>query len=368
MENYGLKESIFTVARLSGGPKEIGTALARYLAKAKSGYFDWFKNLSFKPSPGGFRDLAGLEAACGQACPGITEEIAGFAAEAGIPMENIAFWMESGLRGANCSHAAVSPRASRTGAPLVMRSYEWNDTQDDLTLCVTKKTGAYAHIGCSIMTFGRMDGMNEKGLSVTMSGGMAAGLPPDWNYKKGLNFWIIIRGMLERCADLGEAVSMLAENVPTGNHCLILADKTGRATLAEMSGGEIVFKERGEDNFIAEVNHFKLAPLKDKNKIEFVLDGSVPRLAFIEKTLKEAGADICPDILKGLLAGRAPNGCFGPWYSQGFGTLWASVFDLEKLSAEYCFGSPGFNPWRTFDFSPGGPQFEAIETVFAELS
>ena len=39
---------------------------------------------------------------------------------------------------------------------------------------------------------------------------------------------------------------------------------------------------------------------------------------------------------------------FGPFYSDGFGTLWSMIFDLTDGEVEICFGAPGFNPWYTF--------------------
>jgi predicted choloylglycine hydrolase len=365
MDEYVIEKAPFGFGRISGSAREMGMKLGRWLKEARPAMAAFYAQERFIPASRGFKDFAELEAACERACPGIVEEIGGFADSLGIDPERVAFWSFSALKGANCSHAAISPGASATGTALAMRSYEWKPEEDDLLLLVTRKKGAYAHLGCSCILFGRMDGMNEKGLSVTMSGGMAAGLPPEWNYKTGLNFWVVIRGMLERCASVREGLEFLRGNLPTGNHSLILADASGEALLAEMSGGQLATKDRGSDPFIASVNHFRLEPLALKNKHDFILAGSVPRLAFIEKTLAQAKPRVSSGDLKKLLAGEAPMGCFGPWYSQGFGTLWASIFDLGKKRAEYCFGAPGFGAWEEFGLE-GRDGFETREAVFAK--
>jgi predicted choloylglycine hydrolase len=365
MEGYAIEKARFGVARLCGTGREIGRSLGRWLRESRPEAAGSLIGAAFEPRAKGFRGMDELARLCETACPGMVEEIEGFAEALGVASDRVAFWAWTSLKGANCSHAAVSPAMSATGTPLVMRSYEWRPDQDDLTLCVTKKEGAYAHIGCSSLVFGRMDGMNEKGLSVTMSGGMAAGLPHEWNYRKGLNFWVALRGMLERCADSGEALSFLRACVPTGNHCFIVADSKGKAVLAEMSGGELATREMGGEGYIAEANHFTLPGMAERNKHDFILAGSVPRLAYIGKAISGALPRVTPGDLKELLKGEAPNGCFGPWYSEGFGTLWASVFDLGARRAEYCFGAPGFGPWESFGLD--GPEgFEEREAVFAK--
>jgi predicted choloylglycine hydrolase len=364
MSDYDITTSAFHVARLAGTGREMGRSLGRWLKSEKPGFFEFFTRGGFHPESKGFGGWGELKAICERACPGILEEIEGFAEAVGVDDERLAFWDWTALPAGNCSHAAVAPKESATGTALVMRSYEWKPEEDDLTLCVTRRQGAFAHIGCSAGVFGRMDGMNERGFSVTMSGGMAAGLPAEWRYRKGLIFWVVIRGMLDNCADVAAGLAFLRENVPTGNHCFILADRSGRAALAEMSGGELAVREMEDDPFLVSVNHFVVPPLDRKNKLDFILEGSVPRRAFIEKILRSALPRIGVPDLKKLLAGEAPNGCFGPWYAQGFGTLWASIFDLGKGEAEYCFGAPGFGTWKTFGFD-GTAGFERHEAVFA---
>lgn len=354
MEKPHIEESRFFKAGLAGSSREIGAVLAREILAHNSEYAEFLKTRPFEPDARYWKDFDELYASCEAACPGIGEEIAGFAGELGVAPEAIAFWNFTALKGANCSHAAILPSASANGHPLVIRSYEWNPWEDDLTLASTAVTGSYRHIGCTGVVFGRMDGMNEEGLSVTMSGGMAAGLPQDWHYKKGLNFWIVIRGLLERCRDITDAKSFLLEHLPTGNHMFILADSSGKALLVEMQGGDLGFRE-ALDGLLVETNHYTTAPLSSRNRLDFIMNLSKPRLDFLERKLGEARGAIDRESLQNLMAGRVPEGCFGPWYKGGFGTLWQSVYDLEDRRCWFCLGSPGQNPWQEvrFDLAPG---------------
>ena len=133
----------------------------------------------------------------------------------GVPIEKIMFYDMSHLVQANCSHMVVLPPLTLDGHLLVGRSYEWKPEEEDLRLCTTQVQGRARHIGFSLLLFGRMEGMNEHGLSLTMSGGMAAGLPHEWTKRTGLNFWVVQRGILENCRDLGDALEMLRACPPT---------------------------------------------------------------------------------------------------------------------------------------------------------
>jgi predicted choloylglycine hydrolase len=177
MNGYDIARANFHVARLSGSGREIGQSLGQWLKETNPGFVAFFTRERFSPESKGFDGFKELKDSCDRACPGILGEIVGFAEAIGAENESVAFWAWSALPGSNCSHAPVAPRASATGTALVMRSYERRPGEDDLLLCVTRRMGAHAHLGCSMALYGRMDGMNEKGFSVTISGGMAAVTP-----------------------------------------------------------------------------------------------------------------------------------------------------------------------------------------------
>jgi predicted choloylglycine hydrolase len=106
-------------------------------------------------------------------CPGLNEEIAGFAEALAVPPEQIVFhalsWDSRGPAvSGHCSHAVVR---TRDGHVRVARNYDFNPAMSDLGLVTARIEGRAAHIGFSEVLFGRDDGLNEHGLCVTMSAG-----------------------------------------------------------------------------------------------------------------------------------------------------------------------------------------------------
>ena len=82
-------------------------------------------------------------------CPGLNEEIQGLADALDMPPAHVVYYAQTYLRQGHCSHMAVLPGLSASGHVLLGRSYEFDDTMDDLQLCTTHVTGKYAHVGFS---------------------------------------------------------------------------------------------------------------------------------------------------------------------------------------------------------------------------
>lgn len=106
-------------------------------------------------------------------CPGISEEIVGFADALKVNTEQIAYYAMTYLL-PRCSQIALLPNMTAQNKPLLARNYEFNHQIEDFVLVRTSVTGKYTHMGTSTMSFGRDDGFNEHGLAVTMS---ACGFP-----------------------------------------------------------------------------------------------------------------------------------------------------------------------------------------------
>lgn len=60
------------------------------------------------------------------------------------------------------------------GHTRIARSYEFTIDDEDLTVYRTSPEGGYAHVEGSIAGFGRSEGINEKGLAISMS---SCGIP-----------------------------------------------------------------------------------------------------------------------------------------------------------------------------------------------
>lgn len=146
-------------------------------------------------------------------CPGLTQELAGFADALGCAPEQVLYYGMTWLT-PRCSHLALLPSMTASGHPMAARNYEFNDEAEDFTVIKTRITGKYTHIGTSVLGIGRDDGINEMGLTVTLSSsGFPVGPLPEMRRPAvaGLQFWAVVRTLLENCRDVKEALSMLKD-------------------------------------------------------------------------------------------------------------------------------------------------------------
>jgi len=284
-------------------------------------------------------------------CPGINEEVQGFADGMGVPVEQIKFYTDSLCNPPNCAHMVALPPITTNGHTLVGRSYEWTHTESELRLCSTAIDGKFTTLGFSVLLFGRWDGMNSAGLSVTSSAGTGAGMPETWSKTKGFNSWFVIRVILERCPTVNEALEILKE-APVDYVNLIIAEKSERAAKVEVAGKRRSLVEIHPDSpqkYLIATNHYTLPEMGDLNTFDGALSHSQPRYQAIDASLQQDMPCITKETLRSVLSRPFPKGCFCPYYHYFLGTLWSEIFDLTTGQAEICFGSPGFNPWHTFD-------------------
>ena len=283
-------------------------------------------------------------------CPGVNEEIAGFAEVLRIPTGQVLYYLSTYLK-PGCSQMAVLPKKTANGHTLMARNYDFSDQMEEMTLYTTKVVGKYAHIGSSLMMFGRGDGMNECGLAVSQT---SAGIPVgNMEFARkpavtGLQFWAVIRSILENCSNVDDAV-YLATQIPIAyNINLLVADKNGSAVLFESFDGNKCIKkidENSPDQFICSTNHIHLPELKQYESQS--MKNSLIRYELINRTLDES-EKIVKEDLRNLLSNKYPRGLCCHFYDELFGTLRSMIYDLNEGIVEICFGSPALNKWNTF--------------------
>lgn len=280
-------------------------------------------------------------------CPGLNEEIQGFADALGVPVEHLVYYAFSYNRGGNCSHLALLPSVTSDGHVYVGRSYEWS-LQDDYRLCATRIKGKAAHLGFSLLQFGRIDGINEHGLCVTMS----AGCPQVQPVEEGCRFWAVVRTVLDRCKSVPEALE-LVQSIPISFHLnLLLTDKHGEAALIEMFGSKRAVKRinsHTKEQTIWSTNHYTLPEMIPYDHGRMWM--SVVRYQKIASFLKNPTSKITKEQLRQLLTKPIPEGLSCHYYKDCFGTLWSMIFDLTARTVEVCFGSPRVNDWHSFNLS-----------------
>lgn len=332
---------------LKGSNYEIGTQLARWMLLTP-------EKMQFAVMPPNVypqNKLKEIEELLDVYGPGINDEIQGFADTIGIPKGQVLFYAMTYLE-RGCSMMAAIPRKSTEGHTILARNYDFSDSYDDLCLATTEIVGKYKHIGSLVNLFGRCDGMNECGLAVAQaSNGMPVG-----NFEggqkpgcTGLQFWIIIRNILENCKDVNEAIEY-ANRAPIGyNINLIIADKSGTIGLFESLNGQKAHKilnQNSTEDYISVTNHTVLEQLKHFEPI--MIENSLIRNQSIENVFNSKHL-ISKDDIKELLTESYPKGLCCHYYEDYFGTLRSMVFDVTDLTLEMTFGTPQMNDWYTFN-------------------
>lgn len=180
-------------------------------------------------------------------CPGLSDELRGFADALQVPAHQVVYYAMTYLI-PRCSHIAVPAGRTADGRPLLARNYEFNHEMEDFCFLRTSVAGKYTHIGTSVLHFGREDGLNEHGLAVTMSScGFPVGAVPYMREPKlnGLMYWAVLRAVLENCKDVQEAVDYIADMPIAYNINMILMDKAGQIALVETLDAKRAVKRNG---------------------------------------------------------------------------------------------------------------------------
>ena len=345
-----IKKRKFRHVILEGDNYAIGRKQAHHLA-ADPEYLKWFTSPHVMKGKMSEEDYFEAVKCFERYCPGINAEIEGMADVLKTHPREIIYYAFTHTPKGNCSHFALHPSITENGHTMVGRSYEWNDNEDDFRLCTTRVKGKAAHIGFSCIMLGRMDGINEHGLCVTMSNGS----PMREAACEGVKFWAVIRSILENCKTAEEGAEM-AMNTPVSFFLnLIIADKSGKAVLVETACDKKELLWINADagrKFIHSTNHFTLEGLV--NETEKRMSHSKLRYDFIRKRLNSALPEVSYDEIKKILSDKMPEGLTCHYYSETLGTLWSMIFDLDEFRADICFGSPQLNKWRSFDFKSGG--------------
>ncbi|EPY7710800.1 C45 family autoproteolytic acyltransferase/hydrolase [Bacillus cereus group sp. MYBK71-2] len=298
-----------------------------------------------------------------QYCSGINEEIEGFCEVLKIPTKNMMYYYQTLLK-AGCSHCVVLPKKTDSKHTYVLRNYDLSPKIDDMRFCSTHVKGAYAHSGFSTQYFGRTEGVNEHGLSVTFS---ACGQPVG-NIEglrkpvvSGLQCFAVIRLLLEKCKNVQEAKSLIEEIPIASNINLIVADPLDAARIEIFDGYKSItsIDEESQD-FIVSTNHAISLPIQKLSNRR--LEQSTNRYHTLYEYLNRNEL-VSLESLKGLVEKEYPTGLTVHNYEEWFGTLHSVLFDLHNRTMNICFGSPLLNDWYSLKVG-GSMPFSEVNVNF----
>ncbi|MFR6332813.1 MAG: carcinine hydrolase/isopenicillin-N N-acyltransferase family protein, partial [Eisenbergiella sp.] len=169
-----------------------------------------------------------------------------------------------------------------------------------------------------------LDGMNEKGLAVSVNMIQDSDVINQDTGKPDVTTTTAIRLLLDRAADVEEALTLLRQyDMHSSMGMMVhfaLADKSGRSVAVEYIGNEMVVTETPV------VTNFYLAP---GEKQGIGTSQSHTRYEILMKRLNEGGAASMDGVRDALDSVSKDN--FGEFES----TEWSIVFNLEQGEARY---------------------------------
>ncbi|MFH1398811.1 MAG: C45 family peptidase [Candidatus Woesearchaeota archaeon] len=335
------RTALFDHFYLKGTDYEAGQAQAEYLKK----YPQFIKGILAARTPD--NQLKKSVELFDQFCPGLNEEIQGFADTLGVKNNQLKFHQYTSLH-PSCSQLLVIPSKTQDNHTYAATNYDFTERLADRRVCTTHIKGKHKHIGSSELFFGRNQGMNDHHLTITFS---SAGMPvsaaiPYMRKPKvtGLQYWAVVRTLLEQCKTVDQALSLASEMPIAHNVNFIIADKK-HAALYETYDGH--HSSKNIENSFGATNHLLLPELQPLEPTAAM--HSIVRYTAIQKLLQQP--TITKQEIKELFSTRYPNGLCLHYFPWDFGTVYSLLFDITAKTAEICFGPPSVNSWHTFDLT-----------------
>ena len=310
----------------------------------------------------GFQDFDELQGFFEDYCPGLSEEMKGFADSIGVEISEVPFYGATYNAAKNCSQVAVPSSVTNDKHVYVGRSYEWTHTEEDLRLCTTRVKGKAKHIGFSTFLFGRADGLNEHGVSVTFTGGGIFGVSLQ---QQGFQSHLVIRSILDSCESVDDATELVEKMPVSGFFNLLIVDRSSNAVLVEFADGIRDIKRinnNSEDRCLFSTNHYTLPGTMESNELNCGIIGQSRKRYQLLASSLNVTSEVTKEALKNILSKKFPKGLCDHYYSEGFGTVWSLMFDLTSTKADICFGAPTHNNWHsiTLDGPSGVKEYPAV--------
>jgi predicted choloylglycine hydrolase len=231
-----------------GTPYEVGRAQALVFASTRKGKAFLRKKTTL---PWWF-NIRSEERAFKAYAPALWEEIGGVAEGLNIPMERaVLYFGNDSLRMPTGGCSAVMSGA------IYGRNYDFRPRGYEARFALVQARGSYASIGGSHQLTGRLDGMNEHGLSIGLHLIKIRPRAP------GLTSTLLVRRVLDSCATTTEAIDLLRHLPHAMQYNYSLLDAGGVAAVAEAAAGAVVVRL---GDWLACTNHFQSPQLMRLNR------------------------------------------------------------------------------------------------------
>ncbi|MFC4024640.1 C45 family autoproteolytic acyltransferase/hydrolase [Oceanobacillus longus] len=220
-----------------------------------------------------------------------------------------------------------------TDSDYMIRNYDNAPlTYEGRYLLYQPTDNGYAVIGPSMQITGRTDGLNEKGLVMGYN---------FVNRKKsddGFLCNMVGRIILETCATVKEAISLLKEIPHRHSFSYVLLDQTGESVVVEISPRNVTIRQAHICT-----NHFEKLTVENR----YQMDDSIRR----QEVMEQAQVTITDPFQAYKMLNDTDKGIFSKKYGAWAGTLHTAAYLPKEMKAWFALGgnrSPlifDFNKW-----------------------
>ncbi|MEM1255895.1 MAG: C45 family peptidase [Cyanobacteria bacterium P01_H01_bin.21] len=268
--------------------------------------------------------------------PGVCEEIKAFSEEVKVREIKVAAFLLSIGVTSNAGQCSILAVNTKNGV-IFGRNYDFllnfkKFTESSL-ICPDNKL---AYISQSDVFIGREDGVNAAGLAIAMTTVIGK------EKQQGVNFYFIVRYILEHCQTTEEAVDIIANVDTSQSNNFLIADKAGSLAVVEKSPRKYAVRKSKDVIFCT--NHFLCEEMEDEQ-------GEKPNWSKTEERLKtidfrlSSGQEPSIDDVKDILCDTDGCVCLN-LKKENFGTLWSIVSNLNTLSLWRCEGIPKVQKYK----------------------
>lgn len=273
-----------------------------------------------------------------QTAPALQAEIKGFAEGLKIPLESAVDFLLP-MYSFSYDHACSCFAFAEQDRVIFGRNSDFDPAIKEMSSAfLIRPQAGYRFLGHSTAWIEMEDGVNEQGLAVGLTFVYPSVIKP------GLNAGLLVRYLLEHCADTESALKTLKELPIASSQTLTLADCSGNLAVAECNCERMSIRRGGPGQPVCAANHFVSAPMLPyactlPDQIASHKRYAAMEAAFIKET---------PDSLSfamELLSGKKGYVCqTDP--DRIIDTIWSVALDLTSSQGYRSEGDPSLCPFQ----------------------
>ena len=298
------------------------------------------------PPPQNLKFVKDCETIVERYLPELLEEIEGIAEGGNFDVRSLKALVLT-LNVGGCSAVAINGKYTRDGKTLFGRNYDFFPSfRKFIEVYRTSPADGLSSIACTDIFVGREDGVNEAGLAI------AAAYVGFTEFRPGIIFTLALRGVLDHCHDVDEAI-MFLKNIPHPHNInFLVADSSGGIAIIEANPKKVRVKRLKE--FGAITNHFQSKEMSIYENSSMRPESSIDRLNNLRNWFNRKNKLVGIEDLKLVLSDRKNgvcqyNGKDRRWVEPIF-TLWSWVTKVGKRNIQLAEGAPNRARYKPYSF------------------